>query len=103
MPNGPIGKAIEQMVKHLRDTSYLFYSSELRRFEQTEYDKQKADILNICDQLDSLAETVDQSDIRFSVIEDYLHRLAEFASYPLPDDKQLVSQKFFDAKRLDPK
>jgi hypothetical protein len=101
MPNGPIGNAIEQMVKHLRDNSHIFYSSEMRRFEQTDYDKQKADILNICDQLDSSAETVDQSDIRFSVIEDYLKRLAELGSYPLPDDKQLVSQTFFDAKRLD--
>jgi Fe-S-cluster formation regulator IscX/YfhJ len=102
MPNGPIGNAIEQTVKHIRKYSYISVWSSVGRRSETVEKKREADILTICDELDSLAKTVDQTNIRFSEINGYMIRLAELGTYPIQDDVGLVAQTFFDAKRLDP-
>ena len=89
------------MVKYLRDTSHIFVYSEIKRFDETVHSKREADILNICDELDSLVKTVDQTDLRFSDINDYIIRLSKLGTYPMPDDVRLVAKMFFDAGRLD--
>jgi Fe-S-cluster formation regulator IscX/YfhJ len=101
MPNGPIGNAIEQTVKHIRKYSYISVWSSVGWPSEAAEKKREADILTICDELDSLAKTVDQTNIRFSEINGYMIRLAELGTYPMQNDMGVVAQTFFDAKRLD--
>jgi hypothetical protein len=103
MPKGQIGNSIEQMVKHVRTYSNVSVWDVVRLPEERVNKQREANILAICGELDSLAETVDETDLRFGDIDAHIIRLAKLGTYPLKDDVRLVAQMFFDANRLDAK